>query len=1231
MSIKSAMGTRIQTFLLATLLAWPAVGWPSAEVSDRPLFIQSAVDHNLMFVVDDSGSMDYETLASAVGSRSLVKDHYLYNPGKSGTYSQGKRIYDRTIHDIDPDDYYLWSDEYNLQFYDPDSTYLPWASTDNRTFTNINITNAPLDPGLSNSLSYDLTKAGELGLDDDDYPATFFVQNTDASVSKISTEKVYGSCSSGWEVWQDTQCRTCERPWGCTKKKHYRYEDRPYDDVVVVDEVQQCANISDNWYDHWKSNSSGYLFEDANGNSVAQGQMGLAPDGECLQRVELVAGNETEVLAVTGQTLAEQQQNFANWFSYYRRRHQAIRAAVSQSVTDLENMRLGVFWLNNRRGMDGRMYDSDTHLNRFLDDQYSRFDSGSWTGNGTPNRLALQHAGNQFAKEAVRGTLECRSNFALLFTDGFSSSHSKSSIVANNADKTAPAPFSNSTHQDTLGDIAYYYYQGLRGSNGAMLDGGAMRVDPKCGTGQETAQMDCNSEYHMNTYTVSLGMQGERYAGISHFKVADAHANPPNWGTANMDGELNPAQIDDLYHAAVNGKGEYYNAESTVDLVSSIQSAVEKIKKQLGSGSNVSFNTGSLKEGGMIYSAQFTSQIWTGTLRGETLGADGVVAAGVWDAADELNTRDLSVSPRLILTYGEDASGNRVGTTFSWDNLTAGQQADLSYGGDAELGKSRLAYLAGADLDGYGNVAFRERDSLLGAIINSSPTYIGIPAKNWPNIDPFGADGDRYSAFRSSAKTRQKMVYVGANDGMFHGFDADTGEEVLAYVPSFVYSDQASAGLHTLTETDYEYQSYVDLPVNASDVYIGGDWETVVISGARGGAPGIFALEVTDPSTFSATTADDILMWEFTNSDDARLGNRTGAVQIGVLKWGDSDYRWSAVFSNGYGVSKNGVFVLDIGKPAADAWSEGSNYHFIELADGTGLSPVRLVDNIDEYDNAAGDGIIDRAYAGDLEGRLWAINLLNGSGSWGSVYSDGGGNTPLFTATDSSGDAQPITVRPVVARNRYKEDLDYPNLIVLFGTGQYLTAADVNDEQQQSFYGISDRTTGSLGRDNLGERELTEQDYPAGGLGAVVRKTTETALDWATKYGWFVDFDTQTGERVVADAEVKGSYVVFPTNIPVGGDPCGGGGSSFLMALEMDGSTDPDKSIIDVNNDGKLDDVDKGWAGFGYSDAIINNIALIGDVAIGSASNAKKPAFLTDLGDDADGVGRVGWREIEPE
>ena len=243
------------------------------------------------------------------------------------------------------------------------------------------------------------------------------------------------------------------------------------------------------------------------------------------------------------------------------------------------------------------------------------------------------------------------------------------------------------------------------------------------------------------------------------------------------------------------------------------------------------------------------------------------------------------------------------GIPFRWDDLAANHVADLRKnpaGGDDSLAvaEQRLDYIRGDDANAGENGDFRERFSLLGDIVNSGPVFVGAPALNWPDTAPFPTEtGTRYSDYKNGpAASRAGVVYVGANDGMLHGFAESDGEEALAYIPNLLFSTAAGEGLHYLTDPGYKHKYYNDLTPTVSDIYVsfGGSvqWGTVLISGLRGGGRGIYALDVTDPDAFKESNAADLVLWEFTNADDPDLGFTYSQPQIALANNG----QWVAIF-----------------------------------------------------------------------------------------------------------------------------------------------------------------------------------------------------------------------------------------------------------------------------------------------------------------------------------------------
>lgn len=1185
-------------------LVLPAAGYSTVSLSDRPLFVDGNAKPNIVFAVDDSGSMDFEvvttftepffqTVCEKDGSN--CKDisytsRYLFNSGASPDTGYDGGWLTTTGRDgqlpfVDRFKY-LRSAYYNAAYYDPRDLYTPWkdASVD-QTFSDISPIAAPYEPTLAGSATLDLTSNTTDTAGNTFYPATYYVRVTQGTYSQSGVSK---SCGT------------------------------------------------DGAYNEWLDQPESFSFPD--------GIDGFGPDDACLQEIKIAAGT-TEM------------QNFANWFSYYRRLHHATRGGIGEALRGLSGMNLDVFWINQLDQLS--MMDLDTQSGDFLSDSYSHFGT-SWTGGGTPLRAALQHAGEQFDSNENVIEAECQSNYTLLFTDGFNNEFIAGTV--GNADGEEGEPYADQA-SDTLADVAMTYYERqLRSTDNSFNSGqvplgdacfkkeGDPGFSPYTDTRVETTDpsydpsADCNADLHMNTFTIGFGSKGAHIAGQGYDTVADAYETYPDWSLVDYDAK-DANQVDDLYHAAINGRGEFYNAANIAELRKAMSAALRDIIKSTGSATNVTFNTATLEEGSNVFTASFNSGDWSGSVAARELNSvTGAIGDIVWDAAEVLNSQ--APSNRFIVTAVKDVNDVANGVLFQWDNLSADQQLDLN--GTDSLGQDRLAYLRG-DRSKEGSI-FRTRSTVLGDVVNSSPVFAGKPASGWPDRDPFGiadtSTGDgtftntgRYSGFKQNQAERTPIVYAGANDGMLHGFNANTGEELLAYIPSGVYSDLSNEGLKYLTDPLYEHRFYVDLTPAVSDVFIGTAggldpaWKTILLGGMRAGGRGVFALDVTDPSQFTNTdaAASDLLLWEFT---DDRLGYNLEAPVVGMLDWGNGDYRWSALISSGYNsvTGETGLFVLDI-----EAGQDGLDLDevvFIDLGDTGGLSPLRAVDFMDEDGVMVRDGIIDRVYAGDLQGNVWAVDMTGGSAKWGTVYTDGSGSkanpVPFFVATDSAGNRQPITSAPVMGRNFYNTAGASPNLLVFFGTGQYLSDTDPTSTATQSFYGVWD-TGATVARSDLESRTITQTTDQ----GSDIRTVSGAGIDWTadTAHGWVMDFDSSVtgeplGERVISSPLVRGGFVLFNTITPKQG-LCESGGSSWTMAVRFDGTT-PDRAVFDVNNDGSVNSDDGQVAGVRYGDALILNMNLLGDNLYRQASDGEVDQGKVALGGGKT-LGRSGWREIYQE
>lgn len=282
---------------------------------------------------------------------------------------------------------------------------------------------------------------------------------------------------------------------------------------------------------------------------------------------------------------------------------------------------------------------------------------------------------------------------------------------------------------------------------------------------------------------------------------------------------------------------------------------------------------------------------------------------------------------RVIATY----DGNS-GQPFRWASIAASQQAKLG-------NQSILNYLRGVQSNEASNDGgtLRNRNRLLGDIVNSAPTYAAAPGSRYQ--DNWGAsnandskpeNASPYSTYVVNNQNRPALVFAGANDGMLHAFDADNGVEKFAYVPNAVYDN-----LNQLSSTAYTHKYYVDGSPTIVDAFINSSWRTVLVSGLGAGGQGIFALDITDPAslTTEANVADNVL-WEFTDQDDRDLGYTYGQASIIRLNNGE----WAALFSGGY---NNTADNNSDGNDNNDSLTGNGTIYLVNLADGSLIKSLK--------------------------------------------------------------------------------------------------------------------------------------------------------------------------------------------------------------------------------------------------------------------------------------------------
>jgi type IV pilus assembly protein PilY1 len=632
-----------------------------------------------------------------------------------------------------------------------------------------------------------------------------------------------------------------------------------------------------------------------------------------------------------------------------------------------------------------------------------------------------------------------------------------------------------------------------------------------------------------------------------------------------VNGTLTTSQNEWLAADSSTSPSGYFLASQPERLILAIRKIFAEASKPSGNLAGGAKSEESVKDGvTTYYKSQIDSLDWSGTVvRNEIpiIKIEGSSETTVWDAANILTgiqsgTTTLNPFPlpanRKIFSYSNSTGS---GVPFTWANLDAVVKTSLQTNpatGIVETvtdGQARLDYIRGvrtAEFDVARN--YRARRRIMGDSINSAPVL-----KGKPSTDILDAS---YQTFMSTNLGRTPTVYVGSNDGMLHAFraaesktDPDNGKELFAYIPRAV-----SEKLNKLTDPGYVKEPYVDgaLTVNEARTYKAAsssvDWATVLVSGMGGGAKGLFALDVTDPASFGAGNA----LWEFTNADDADMGNLLAEPKIVKLAMnGNSsatpNYKWFAMVTSGYNNYTNGgsadkqaLFLLSLEKAPGMAWTLGSNYFKITAnnsaftststaATGLGMPGVATVN-----DNAL------FAYAGDLQGNLWKFDLRGASTTWtGSSVA-----SVLFIARNPANTAtQPITVIPAVTLNVVG------GYQIGFGTGKFIEPTDSlsTSAAQQSLYSIWDNDdgkkfervptgSGTSSVNGLITRTLTATAGTGVITGPAFFYGTSSTAGSGQYRGWVADLST-TMERVAVNPKVDYGVMQINSTIP-GGDPC---------------------------------------------------------------------------------------------
>jgi type IV pilus assembly protein PilY1 len=899
-------------------------------------------------------------------------------------------------------------------------------------------------------------------------------------------------------------------------------------------------------------------------------------------------------------TYAEEMTNFANWYTYYKTRNQTMKTAVGLAFKPLtENYNVGLVALSVA-GAEGSM----TRPLPFFGDVRTKWYKSLYAMNvsgSTPLRKALNAVGKMYAnvkpyvaaakEEAVQ--YPCQQNFTFLTTDGYWNGDAADVPDNDNVEnatrfclKGSGCVDSSGKNGNSLADVALYWYNG-----GSATGVGSLRptLENMAEEGKVRGPNGDNKRLHMNTYTLGLGVDGimnyeENYdtspmSGGDFSKLVNGVTSGCPWNnngpyvwpdavtTDNDGGAAYQSRVDDLWHAAINGRGKYFSASDPTQVIAGLSSALSNIAAHVGAASSAATSTPNISvEDNDIFSSTFTTVQWSGEMTAQKIdvvtGEIGLTAT--WNTSNLLgkkvsaasDTRTINMLDTATGTLKSFAFGSMTALEKGWfqskcsalsqcSNLTEANRTTVNNGATiVNWLRGQQQYADDVILRAYGKSKLDAAiPVILGDIASSKPAYVRAPRKQYANAG--------YSAFVTAQAARAATVYVAANDGMLHAFDAKTGNENWAYVPRITMKK-----LYTQAGLTYgaNHQFTADGSPEVGDVQIKGVWRSVLVAGLNAGGRGYYALDVTDPLKPVAlweTCADGTICTGV--NTEVEMGQTFGNPVTGTWKDSTGKEKWVVFVTSGYnnipgtdgvagaGSGKGWLMVLDIETGAVLAkTSTGSG----DIPTPSGLARITAISA-----DPSTDPMVTYIYGGDILGQMWRFDLTkNGA--------------PTVIKMGDAGTLQPITARPdvtycAVSAKAADGTVSTSNkLMVAFGTGRLLDIGDVANTDKQSVYVLRDsavgisatqwRATGSMAQRTLTKTVVDDVDvYKSGGA----------TVNLSTQLGWFVDLDKNAGERVNLDPRINSGSLNVVTNIPASSNACSVGGKSNLYNFDVcDGS-----------------------------------------------------------------------------
>lgn len=1297
--MKQLFNFQVKAFLLFSLvasfvlpdvvIAAPVTGPVSLATAPLTSATTTLVKPNLLFVLDNSGSMDWDHMPDD------EEDN-----GSAVTWDFGY--------------YGMRSSQCNQTYYDPSITYLPPVNADGTSYVNASFTAAygglqggyassPTSVNLNTNFQANQSGiGGNAGGTDANGGAYYYAYS---GTQDTQLEKNYNSTTNTFY----NECRSAlgAAPGNAVFAKR-KLATTETTTIVVGGSSGSNVSINDikvNGIQIMSGASTGSTSTNAVATNVAtkitlSGFTATALGSTITITGPTSAANHTPVITestgmtfttdVFPDTTAANLTNFANWYSYYRTRMLMMKTSAGHAFSSLNNKyRVGLMKISatGAPAVPAGVFEGAQRAS-----WYSTL-YGTATSGSTPLRRALSEAGRYFAGKIGTDPVQysCQQNFSILSTDGYWNTgdgyKENGSTPVGNQDGTAVRPMYDGYQATTT--VTTQYTRNTYSTSSSGCSGGKkkLRTQPEksscsvtlgvetCGgwsnNGSSTSgscvntvtlpvpnpsakvasgtpvttaggvggtsdnladiamyyyandlrpgtctlctdnvfksNLDSNRKQHMTTFTLGLGASGwMNYSpdylsdGAADFEAVElastastsvctwqASGTVCNWPVPGMSGsEGFIANIDDLWHAAVNGRGAYFSATNPETLSYGLSNALAAIDNRKGSSAAAATSTLTPVDGNNFsYYASYTTGSWKGNLEARQINtitgkstenatwcvedvAEGICAVGS-TIVEEITAGDTTiyncVTPGSTICNGGVLEGTncKVPIAIACNGTLSAKVADIT--------DTRKIWTKGPGASTLNNF-----DLVSGALNTTDFDATKLAGlTQWPSLVPSTKQDAAVTNIVNYLRGQKGYEDTPANDDanrLFRARDAVLGDAIestpaFAGKPDFSYVDSGYSAyqstnasrsgtvyigtndgmLHAfnsatgeerwayvpsmvipnmwkLADSNYaaNHSYYVNGSPEIADVLIGGTWETILVAGLNGGGRGYYALKITNPDAPE-------LLWEFTP-------NSTGGENLGysfgkpvITK--KTDGTWVVLVTSGYNN------IPEPTKTPLISTGDGKGYLYVlNPADGaiigspisTGEGNVSVPSGLAQVRNWVDDlqknNTTTFTYGGDLLGNVWRFNIKDGT-------------VTKFAELKAGSTAQPVMTSPEFG-NVLTTDGKVRRVVVI-ATGKYLETDDLTDTSQQTIYAIKDDDTlatspatatfvNPRGSTGAGPNHMVEQTLTASGDERIV---TSEAVNFINDRGWFVDLP-ESGERVNLGPQLDRGTLTVPSLVP---------------------------------------------------------------------------------------------------